>query len=256
MNQDREIVLNRRATVVATLAILASLLIVASVFGQILKFMGGYNNVYGLIRLFDLDEESNVPTGFSAFLLLVAAGLFTIVGTLKLRERAPFALHWLLLAAAFVYLAVDESAKLHELFSRPTTEALGGGSSGIFYRAWVFPAIAVTLVFAAFFLRFLQHLPPPTRRRFILAGTLYVGGAVGLEIVGGRYAEFRGVENLTYNFIATFEEALEMGAVIVLIHALLTYIEANYGEIRLRFVPPPPREPAFVPERSTRRRAV
>jgi hypothetical protein len=66
------------------------------------------------------------------------------------------------------------------------------------------------------------------------AATLFLGGALGVELVGSRYAEFHGGENLTYNIIATVEESLEMAGVIVFIYALLKYIADNYEEVRFR----------------------
>jgi hypothetical protein len=35
--------------------------------------------------------------------------------------------------------------------------------------------------------------------------------------------------------ITMLEEALEMAGVIIFVRALMTYIEANYGEVRFRF---------------------
>lgn len=35
--------------------------------------------------------------------------------------------------------------------------------------------------------------------------------------------------------IATIEETLEMAGVIIFVRALMTYIEANYGEVQFRF---------------------
>ena len=47
------------------------------------------------------------------------------------------------------------------------------------------------------------------------------GGAIGVELIGGRYLELHGVENLTYAMITTVEESLEMAGVIIFIWALL-----------------------------------
>jgi hypothetical protein len=68
----------------------------------------------------------------------------------------------------------------------------------------------------------------------MIAAALYIGGAVGLELVGGRYAEMHGLKNLTYSMIATAEETLEMAGVIVFIYALLRYIADNYIEVRFQ----------------------
>jgi hypothetical protein len=90
------------------------------------------------------------------------------------------------------------------------------------------------MVFGLSYLKFLLHLPAKTRWRFVVAATLYLGGAIGMELIGGRYADLHGMENLAYSMTATVEESLEMAGVIVFIYTLLNYIADNYQEIRLR----------------------
>jgi len=73
------------------------------------------------------------------------------------------------------------------------------------------------------------------RRTFFVAATIYIGGCIGFELIGGHYAELHGRENLIYSMIATVEESLEMGGIIVFIWGLLTYISENHKEVRLLF---------------------
>jgi hypothetical protein len=68
-----------------------------------------------------------------------------------------------------------------------------------------------------------------------VAAILYIGGAIGVELIGGRYAELHGEENWTYSMITTVEESLEMAGLIVFIWALLEYCADNYKEVRFRF---------------------
>ena len=78
------------------------------------------------------------------------------------------------------------------------------------------------------------RLPVATRLGFIVSGPLFIGGALGFELVGGRYAELHGRDNLTYNMIATMEESLEMAGVIGFIYALLKYLADNFNTALLR----------------------
>jgi hypothetical protein len=233
MDNNHQIVLNR-SIIVRALGTIAGFIVLASIGGLLTKFLLGHDTVYGLINLFNLDGESNIPSYFSASLLLLAALLLSIISVLKRKSRAPYALQWTILAFTFVYLAVDEAASIHELLTRPTEELLGDRTIGIFYFAWVIPGMAITLVFALLFLKFFLHLPLQIKLFVLLAAILYIGGAIGVEMIGGRYAEQRRDE-LTYNMIVTLEESLEMAGAIVFIHALMTYIEANYREVRFRF---------------------
>jgi hypothetical protein len=61
-----------------------------------------------------------------------------------------------------------------------------------------------------------------------------VGGALGMEMVCGYYADAVGQRNLIYGLLASVEEILEMVGVIVFIYALLSYIGSYLENIDLR----------------------
>ncbi len=132
-------------------------------------------------------------------------------------------------------MAVDEAFVLHERLIKPMRAYLGDEPYGIFYFAWVVPYIAIMVILAPFFLNFLRRLPAKTRLAFLTAAILYVGGAVGLELLEGRFVELHGAKNLTYSMLTTAEEGLEMGGTIVFVWALLTFIADHYPEVRFRF---------------------
>lgn len=233
IGSDHQIVLNR-TTIIRVLGTTAVLLVLASIAGQLTKYLTGHDTVYGLIHLFDIDGENNIPSYFSASLLLLAALLLTTISVLKLKSRTPYALHWAVLAFTFLYLAVDEAASIHELLMRPTRELLGERASGIFHFAWVIPGTAIALIFALLFLKFFLHLPVQTRLLVLVGAAFYSGSAIGFDLIGGRYVELHGPD-LTYSMITTVEESLEMAGAIVFIYAMLTYMEENYGEVRFQF---------------------
>ncbi|MEE9578100.1 MAG: hypothetical protein V3W24_00875 [Gemmatimonadota bacterium] len=232
--------LRHRIPVVASktallLGFLALLLVLASITGQLTRFWAGHGNVYGLVPLFNVELEDNFPSSFSALMLLFAGLLLGIIAVFKKTAQASYSSHWAILAFGFLYLAVDEATSIHELLHRPTSELLGDYASGIFYYAWVIPGIAFVLLFALTFVKFLLHLHLRTRWLFLVGAILFVGGAIGIEAIGGRYNALHGSDNLTYNMIATLEESLEMAGVIVFIFALLEYIETNYKEVGFHF---------------------
>ncbi|MCZ0904903.1 hypothetical protein ON021_33910, partial [Microcoleus sp. HI-ES] len=105
---------------------------------------------------------------------------------------------------------------------------------GIFYFVWVIPGAIFVAVTALAYLKFLRHLPRKTRDFFLLAGSIYVGGALGMEMVGGYYADAVGQRNLIYGLMVCVEEILEMVGVIVFIYALLSYIGSHLETIDLR----------------------
>jgi hypothetical protein len=69
--------------------------------------------------------------------------------------------------------------------------------------------------------------------RFIIAAILFVSAAMGLDMLSGREADMYGTRTITYCILYTLEELLEMVAVIIFIHALLDYIEAEIGTIQI-----------------------
>ena len=117
----------------------------------------------------------------------------------------------------------------------PVRTLLGDSDLGFFYWAWVLPGIVLVTALGLFFSRFLLDLPATVRIRFLTAATIYIVGAIGFELVGGRYVEMYGDQNLTVSLIATVEEGLEMAGIIYFIWALLKYYADNYQEVRFRF---------------------
>lgn len=213
-------------------------LLLASLIGQSIKHLTGHDRVYGLITLFDVNVEANVPTYFSAAILLFAAGLLALIAIVKAATEDPYRRHWAVLAAAFVLMSLDEAIRIHERLGNPTRALLGPRAGEVVYFAWIIPGAAIMLAFALSFLRFALHLPARTRWRTFMAATLFTGGALGGEVLGGQYARLYGEEGFGYLLIVTIEEGLEMAGVVLWIDTLLRYLAEHYGELRLRFGSP------------------
>lgn len=197
-------------------------------------FSGDYRNT-GLMRLFNVDVEWNIPSFYSVLMLLFAALLLAVVTALERKRSSVHILHWIVLTFGFLFMAVDELVSLHERLIFPIQRVLGKEELGIFFFAWVIPGIAVVVAAGIFFLRFLLKLPGRTKRSFVTAGLLYVGGVICIELIAGRHAESFGFNNLTYSILTLVEESLEMAGVIIFIDALLVYISERHGEVLFRF---------------------
>jgi hypothetical protein len=228
-----EIRLDRAATariLIATICVLA----LAHIGVSLVKNVAGYPTVYGLVPLFDLNAEQNVPTYFNASLHLFSSLLLAVIMILKKRSRDPYAARWTVLCCGFLFMAFDEAAGLHELMERPMQELLGDRATGVFHFAWVIPGMLIVLFFAIWFVKFLLHLPRSSMLLFLLSGGLFIGGAVGVELFEGRHAALHGSHNLTFDTYVLVEETLEMVGLTVFIYALLGYLEEHYGEVRFR----------------------
>jgi hypothetical protein len=186
---------------------------------------------------FYFDHENNLPTFFSTFILLLAAALTGLIGMARRRAGDGFALHWQVMALVFAALSVDEAASFHEVLILPLRRVFD--LSGFFWFGWVIPGAAFAAAFALAYWRFLLHLPGATRRLLLTAGVLYVLGAVGLEMVGGHVFLIGEAQQdmRTYMVVMTLEESLEMGGILLLIHALLQQLHQCCGNVRLQVEP-------------------
>ncbi|GAB4578172.1 MAG: hypothetical protein Fur0022_09050 [Anaerolineales bacterium] len=217
------------------LGAMAFLLVVLSILGQFSKFMLGYALLTGLAPLFYVDVEHNIPTYFSVLLILLVALILAVIAKLKEKERNIYTSNWKILSFGFLLMALDEAFQFHERLNLPIGRILGEGSLGVFYFPWVIPGMALVVVVGLFFWRFLLHLPVATRFMFLMAAAIFIGGAIGIELIGSSHAELHGYENWTYSLIATLEESLEMGGLIVFIWALLKYCADKDQQGRFRF---------------------
>ena len=108
-------------------------------------------------------------------------------------------------------------------------ERLGwsGASQGVFRWPWVIVGIIAVVSVGFVFQRFVRSLPRKTSRYFVLAATLFVAGAIGLEMLGGLLVDMgeRGSDGMAaaYILVSHIEEALEMVGVVVFIYGLLDY---------------------------------
>lgn len=175
-----------------------------------------------LISLFDINEEQNIPAFYSWSALLFSAMLLAVIARVKKIVGDRYVTYWRALSIIFVYLSLDEAMSLHERFVDPWRARFNTG--GVLYYAWVIPASILVVIFGLTFIRFLLALPPKTKRLFVIAATVYVAGALGLEMVAGVYAEVHGSDNITIAALTSIEEFMEMSGIVIFIYALLTYM--------------------------------
>ena len=211
------------------------LLTAAGLAVKVLKHRFGHGWLYGLSPLLDLDTEGNLPSLYSAAMLGLAALLLLTLFRLSRAAGLAHAGGWRTLAGVFALLALDEGARLHELLSMPTHRALG--TSGALYFAWVIPMGALTLGVGLSSLRLLAALPSSTRWLMVGSGALFVGGALGMEMVGGAWYERHGdVEDMTYALMTTLEELLEMSGVTLFLYALTGHLASLGQQLGLHVV--------------------
>jgi hypothetical protein len=112
---------------------------------------------------------------------------------------------------------VDEAISIHErVFDH-------------LYYSWKIPGVIAVLIFGLIFLRFVVLLPTKTRYLFIIAGVLFVAGALGFEYVAFKYWEQgNNIRSMAFALFSTIEEFLEMIGIVIFIYALIDYMN-SYG---------------------------
>jgi len=186
----------------------------------------------GLVSLFSMDHERSVPTMFSSVLLLIAATVLMLIAKAERIEKRS-ARPWFALAGIFLFLSVDEFASIHERLISPTRDLLN--ASGLFYSAWVIPYGVLLLVFVLSFRGFLNRLSTTVRSLILLAGALYVFGAIGFESLGGWHFETVEKRTVEYAVLYTCEEVLEMVGVSIFLYSLLVYLSGRTESLSFEF---------------------
>jgi hypothetical protein len=166
----------RLSYVVRLLGAAAILIVLVSIGGQLSLFLLGHGNLKGLVPLFYVGNEGNIPTGFSVLLMLVTCILLAVIALLKRKQGDSHASYWAVLFCGFLFMAYDEAFQVHEKLIAPVRGLLGDFGYGVFFYAWVLPGAALVIILWMFFRKFLSQLTTPARSRFLVAAFIYLGG--------------------------------------------------------------------------------
>lgn len=192
-------------------------------------FFYGYS-YRGLFKIFNFNNEGNIPTLYAVLAIFFAAFLLCMVGLIKKAQKVKDANYWIALSAIFTFLAYDEAAQVHENYNATVRPYLPESSYDFLYWAWVVPYAALTLVVLFSFLKFLLRLPRRTALLFVLSGTIFVTGAIGLEMFNSYFFFNEGKDSFGLHLAFTIEELLEMVGIAFFIFAILDYVKHNMGE--------------------------
>jgi hypothetical protein len=179
-------------------------------------------DAWGLVTLFHFDREQNLPTLFSVLLLLSGSALaFSHARSDGGAETDRSG--WFLIAAILLLLAIDEFASIHERVDAALRYYIESGF--LPYAAWPLPYTALAALAGW---KLLPWIVRQNRRliwTLVVAGTVYIAGAAGVELIAGEYLatidpERSGVIDLKRDLLATVEETLEMIGLMLMLWAL------------------------------------
>jgi hypothetical protein len=201
------------------------------VYQLLLRTLAGYTagSNTDVAGLFNVNAEVSIPTWYSQSILLSAAFLLLMISTQVVKQKK----HWLWLGIIFVYLSIDEGASIHELTVWPMRKLLGV-DSGLFYYSWIVLFGGLFVLFGALYLKFLMQLPRYVKYLFIISGTIFVCGAIGVEAFSGSIAAESGESGLLYGTLVGIEELLEMTGIALFIYALLYYLKTCLKPVKIK----------------------
>jgi hypothetical protein len=182
----------------------------------------GVSRLHGVPRQFDLNQEGNFAAWFQSSLLLVCALLTLALASHFRNQQAPLAHRWVALSGLFGLMAIDETAQLHDMLTGPVRRGLEL-DFGVFYFAWLLPALGFLAVCAWYFAPVALTLPGAIYRRLITALGVYFSGAVVVEMISG-FAVESGRRSAPYHMVLTVEEACEIAGTLLVVGALFTMV--------------------------------
>jgi len=182
-----------------------------------------------IVERTDVNRELSIPTFFST-LLLTTSSVLLWLGKQVGKGTGRHQRRWAILAVIFLLLALDEATSFHE-FLNLTTHAEYLPTNKFLRWTWVIPGMAFALIVFMLYIPFLLALSRRTAGLMILAGTIYVGGAVGIEMIGAALMVDEGTTSLHYGLATHVEELLEMTGQILFIYSLLDYLSTRKEQV-------------------------
>lgn len=213
---------------------LISFLLCANILGIIAKLSLKHDYVFVLTHIFDFNSEKSIPTLYSLMLLVFASILLFMIA-LNYRRLGSSYIPWLGLSLIFIYLSIDELCEVHEYLGEVTKQYFQG--AGLFYYSWIIPYGIALLVFIIVYSRFFFKLPKETKVVFLISGVIFVSGAMGFEMLGGRQYELsQSTNTVLYSFFYSCEETFEMLGIALFIYGLIRHIvhEFDFLEITIK----------------------
>ncbi len=207
----------RRITVVLSVA--SAVFLVAGFLIQLLSRFEA--NMYTWSHLFYLADVVTLPWWFRAQMLVFSALLLWLIGSSR-APGDPFARHWHFLAWVLVWLSLDENATIHGTLGAWVANLTLSPVLGLV--AWLVPAVAFAIYVAARSRKWLQHLPPATRRGTYLATGCYLPGVVCFEILRAQELDWSGTP--IFGVLSVVASGLEMAGMVIFIHTLLAYMKS------------------------------
>jgi hypothetical protein len=214
----------RASRLIQMLCLITAILVLLNTIIGVARYYFDVESVLGFSgRKLILDQEANIPTWFQSVLMLSCALLLAATSQAVRKMKGRYSAYWAALSVVFLLMSLDEVAVIHELTGLKLGRYLGVGR--LFYHTWIIPALAFLFVLSVVYFKFILSLPRKIAFIFVLAGCIFVGGSVGMEMIGGVFYASRDLQFTFGNFVmTTIEETMETSGLIVFIYGILQYL--------------------------------
>lgn len=182
-------------------------------------------------RVFNVDQEANIPTWFTGGVALYLAMTAAMIASVVKSQGKKFGWAWRGISLMGIYIALDELSGIHELAIEPIRDSWE--ISPWLYQSWVIPAMVIVVLIGIIYIRFLWQLPSYVKVYLILGGLIYVIGAVGVESIGGFILTTQGL-NDWYVQLAHIEEFMEMMGLILVLYSVTEYARRELKSMTIR----------------------
>lgn len=181
----------------------------------------------GLRHLTFVDGEGNAWSWYSSLLLAALALSFLGHAAVQRAHRGQYA-PYAVLGLVALYMSLDEAAVLHEKLSK-----LVPASRSQFQ--WLFAGIPLAVVAGLVVLWVARRIDATMRRRLVVAGLVYLSGAVITEtieavVVLSADSKHAALASLSYAFSVALEEGLEVAGVLLALRATLLQLHVRVAQ--------------------------
>lgn len=173
-------------------------------------------------KFFNLNNERNIPTFYASFQLVCCSLLSFLVYSIYKKKGVKQRHYWLTLTIIFFYLSLDEVLQIHERLNNAFQGLFPKTETQYVFWPWIIAYSCLAILIGVYFLKFLLMLKPKTRKLFILAGSIYVTGALVMEFIGNEFFEYN--YNIVMWTLITLEEVFELAGIAIFIYAVFDYI--------------------------------
>ena len=191
-----------------------------------------YHYIYGAYHFFDMARGSNLPAYFSTLIKLSAGLLAATIAASERKAGERDWRYWAFLAGGFLWLSLDEGAKVHDTLVTHLFNVLFPGTRLGAY-GWFVVYIPLLIGAGVAFVPFLKRLSREHRAWIVAGGVIFFGGGLGVEMIESAL-NGRGPNKMWIDIAVLIEETLEMVGIVVFNYAFLTYCADHGIGVQLR----------------------